>query len=260
MQKVAKSVRGKKKSIRNSKKNKKVDKAVKSGTAMRKFQYEFLTSTSHQLRTPLATVQSSLDLLEMYIRNENPVRQTQTLNKIRRTLADLKNTLERITTLYKHEVRKQKLNISSIAPHKFFNDLLDEIMIISENSHFININIDLTSKVFSADELVLKQIMLNLLHNAIKFSPKRSQILIQIKSGKDDIEISVKDEGIGIESKEIKNLFRPFYRAKNSTPYPGVGLGLAIVKKLSLLHKAKIKCISEPDKGTEFKILLPQKY
>ena len=99
--------------------------------------------------------------------------------------------------------------------------------------------------------------MLNLIYNAIKFSPEGSQILIQIKSDDSKIIVSVKDEGIGIRKSDMKNLYRPFFRGNNSSSVPGVGLGLAIVKKLSSLHKIKIECVSEPNNGTEFILKIP---
>ena len=231
----------------------------KNERLIKKFQYDFISSTSHQLRTPIAAIQSSIELLELYIRKENPARQTQALNKIKRNLAGLSDTLERITTLYKNEITRQKLIITKIEPHKFINDLLDEILILTGSSHLINVDIEINNKYFYADEPALKQILLNLIHNAIKFSPEGSQILIYVASAKNKIEISVKDEGIGIGKKDQLKLYRPFFRAKNAETVPGVGLGLAIVKRLVMLHKARITCISEPELGTEFKISIPQK-
>ena len=226
--------------------------------AIEKFQYDFLTSTSHQLRTPMATIQSSLDLLEMYIVKDNKVRQVQTIEKIKNTLSVLKDTLESITTLYKHEIINQKLNLSQVEIRKFLNELLNEIIVYTGSSHLINVSIESTQKNIFVDEIILKQILINLLHNAIKFSPEGGQILLFLKSLNNHVEISVKDEGIGIDKREIAKIFSPFFRAKNAEAFPGVGLGLAIVKNLAAIHGAKIRCISAPNLGTEFKISIPQ--
>lgn len=251
---------------RNRKKNTggkspaKKKKTLNSERAIRKFQYEFLSSVSHQMRTPIATVQSSLELLEMYIRSNNPARQYQTINKIKRNLSGLNQTLERITSLYKFNIINQKLRLSRIEPHKFVSGLLEEIIVHEGVSHLINVNIDLRKKYFKADEFILKHIMLNLINNAIKFSPEGSQILIQINSDKNKVKVSIKDEGMGIRKSDMKNLYRPFFRAKNALAVPGVGLGLAIVKRLSTLHKIKIECLSETNNGTEFILKIPQEY
>ncbi len=252
-----------KKNIGNSKK--KVKEAVKKPavkkknvTALKKLQYEFVSATSHQLRTPIASIQSSLDVLELYLKKENIARQLQTIHKIKKSIAGLNNTLERITTLYKNEFVKQKLNIAKIEPHKFFNDILDEV-VVSEESCLIIVNIEPQIKNIYADELVLKQIMINLLSNAVKFSPVGGQIRLSAWQDKKSINISVKDEGIGINKNDTKKMYQPFYRGANASILPGDGLGLAIVKKLCDLHKFHLTCISELNKGTEFILIIPQK-
>ena len=226
---------------------------------LKKMQYEFISSTSHQLRTPIASIQSSLEVLELYIKRNNTARQLQAINKIKKSFVGLKNTLERITTLYKHEVIKQKLIITKIEPHKFFNDLLDEVLIDSESGHFVNVNIDEQVMVFFADEFVMKQIIINLLNNAIKFSPDGGQIQLSVIINKKYLEIYIKDEGIGIDKKDLIKLYQPFFRGRNAAAIQGEGLGLAIVKKLCDLHKIKIECTSEQNRGTEFKLIIPQK-
>jgi signal transduction histidine kinase len=240
-------------------KKKKPGAKIAEAKAVKKFQYEFISSTSHQLRTPIASIQSSLDVLELYINRGNPARQKEVLGKIKKSISGLRETLERVTILYKNELVKPKLNIQKLEPHKFFNDLLDELMIASNESCLINITLDMTEKYIYIDEFILKQILLNLVNNAIKFSNNEGQIRLFVKSQKDNIVISVKDEGIGIDKKDIKNLFRPFYRGNNANNIPGDGLGLAIVKRLCAIHKVKIELTSELNKGTEFVLTIPQK-
>jgi signal transduction histidine kinase len=240
------------------KKNKKKTEVKRKTSSIKKLQYDFINSTSHQLRTPIASIQSSLDVLELYINKENTARQIQVVNKIKKSLDGLKDTLERITTLYKSEVANTKLKNVKLEPHKFFNDILDEIMVLSGEMYFININFELTKKYIYADEFVLKQIIINLLNNAVKFTPGGGQIRMFVKSDKNTLKISIKDEGIGISKKDIKKLFNPFFRGSNVSAIPGDGLGLAIVKKLCSLHKAEIFCESEVNRGTEFILTIPQ--
>ena len=250
---------------RNTSKNRRAKKTGSNKSSsnysrsIKKMQYEFISSTSHQLRTPIASIQSSLDVLELYVKKENPARQLQVINKIKKSLAGLKDTLERITTLYKNEIIEQKLKISKIEAHKFFNDLLDEIIIDAENKHLVNINIDESVNVFFADEFVLKQIVINLLNNAVKFSPGGGQVRLSVVTGKKQLEIRVKDEGIGIDKRDLIKLYQPFFRGRNTNAIPGEGLGLAIVKQLCDLHKIKIECTSERKRGTEFMLTIPQK-
>lgn len=231
-----------------NKKNKKEKTLTKSNK-------EFLSITSHQLRTPLSTILSSVDLLELYIKKKNTTRQLQVLNKIKNSILYLRNVIDNITELYKNETLKP--TIKKIDLRKFVNDLIEEIIIEAREDHLINVHIDDSLKEFRGDEFILKQILVNLFLNSIKFSPEGGQILLSVKKSGSYLNFSVRDEGIGIDEKEIKNLFKPFYRAKNVENIPGLGLGLAIVHKLVKLNKGKIKITSSLNKGTEVNVLIP---
>lgn len=226
--------------------------------AFKKLQYEFISSVSHQLRTPLAEMQSALDLLELYTKNENTSRQIQAIDKIKRSVNNLKDTIEQIGVLYKHELNKQKPNFAAIDLRKFINELLDDVLMLTGNSHFINVNFETEVKQITTDEIILKQILINLIDNSIKFSPEGGQIQLSIKRNKNNVEISVKDEGIGITKKDFGKLYQPFYRGSNVGAIAGVGLGLAIVKKLTAMLKARIECNSQTGRGTEFILKIPQ--
>ncbi|MDH7605058.1 MAG: HAMP domain-containing sensor histidine kinase, partial [Melioribacter sp.] len=215
----------------------------------------FLSITSHQLRTPLSTILSSVDLLELYIKKKNTARQLQVLNKIKNSILYLRNVIDNITELYKNETIKP--NIQKIDIRKFVNDVIEEIIIEAKEKHLINVHIDDTIKQFNGDEFILKQILVNLFLNSIKFSPEGGQILLSVKKTGNFLNFSIRDEGIGVDEKEIKNLFKPFYRGKNVENIPGFGLGLAIVYKLVKLHKGKIKITSSLNKGTEVNVLIP---
>ncbi|MBI1937596.1 MAG: HAMP domain-containing histidine kinase [Ignavibacteriales bacterium] len=255
-----------KKKIPNNKKKKvnKILSAAKKNNkppeskAFKKLQYEFISSVSHQLRTPLAEMQSSVDLLELYTKNENKSRQIQAVDKIKRSVNNLKDTIEQIAVLYKHELKKQRPNFALIDPRKFINELLDDILMLTGSSHFINVNFETEIKQIFTDEIMLKQILLNLLDNSIKFSPEGGQIQLSIKQNKKNVEISVKDEGIGITKSDYGKLYQPFYRGNNVGIIPGIGLGLAIVKKLTAILKVKIECYSQTGRGTEFILKIPQ--
>ncbi|NJD21404.1 MAG: HAMP domain-containing histidine kinase [Melioribacter sp.] len=253
----SKKVKKAKKNPSKQKKGKFVKRRSSSNSSLRKLQAEFISSTSHQFFTPLTTILSSVELLEYYIKNENYTRQQEIINKIKRSIANLTHTLEGITNLYKYHSLKQKLNLKNIPIRKFVNDLLEEVVVNIGDSILIIVNIEPELNTIYCDEFILKQILLNLIHNAVKFSPDGGQIRFDIKKRKNGIEFSVKDEGIGIAKSDLRKLFNPFFRGKNATTIPGAGLGLAIVKNLSQLLKAKIQCVSNQKEGTEFKVLVP---
>jgi signal transduction histidine kinase len=235
------------------KKSSSLKKTTRLNSGIKKLQSEFISSTSHQFRTPLSTIQSSVELLEFYIKRENTARQLEIIDKIKRSIFSLTDTLERITSLYKNSSLKEKLILKRTDPRKMINELLQEIVINISDSHFIITDLDPQLKSIKCNEFIVKQILLNLIHNSVKFSPQGGQIKISVKRDKKWIEFAVRDEGIGISKNDLSKIFHPFFRGKNTGTVEGVGLGLAIVKNLSTIHKGKIECTSNLEKGTEFR-------
>jgi signal transduction histidine kinase len=232
----------------------KISKKTNPGNiGFKKLQSEFISSTSHQFRTPLSTIQSSVELLEFYIKKENTTRQLEIIDKIKRSIISLTDTLEKITALYKYNSLKEELNLKKFDLRKLMNELLEEVVVNISDSHLIGVNIEPELKAIRCDGFIVKQILLNLINNAVKFSPQGGQIKIDVNRNKRWIEFSVRDEGIGIAKNDLKKLFQPFFRGRNSGTIPGVGLGLAIVKNLTKMHKGQIECASKLNEGTEFK-------
>ncbi len=220
----------------------------------KKLQSEFISSTSHQFRTPLSTLQSSVELLEFYIKKGNTARQQEIIEKIKRSIISLTETLEKITTLYRYNLLKETPNFKRIDLKKLMNELLDEVVVNISDSHLIGVSIEPGLKEIRCDGFIIKQILLNLINNAIKFSPQGGQIKIDVNRNKRWIEFLVRDEGIGINKNDLEKLFQPFFRGRNSGNIPGVGLGLTIVKNLTKMHSGRIECTSKLNEGTEFKL------
>jgi two-component system, sensor histidine kinase and response regulator len=108
------------------------------------------------------------------------------------------------------------------------------------------------------DVTLIHQVMTNLLINAVKFSPSDSQVLLDIQGRDDDIQIIVKDEGIGIPEEDQTHIFEPFHRAGNSSTIRGTGLGLAIVKDCIEIHQGTIELKSKLHEGTTFILTFPR--
>lgn len=248
------------KGVNRKKKPIKVSKKESTSAALRRLQSEFISATSHQFLTPLSTLQSSVDLLELYIKKENTTKQLLLLEKIKRSTNYLSEIVNKVTLLYKYGRAKQKVDIKKIKLRNFMIDLLDEVVMDIGSSHFVNIYIDPELSIINSDEFLLKQILSNLIHNSVKFSPNGGQIQISVNGEREFIEFSVKDEGIGIDKEDQKKLFEPFFRGKNVNVIPGIGLGLAIANNFAKILKAKLECISELNEGTLFKVRMPLNY
>ena len=108
------------------------------------------------------------------------------------------------------------------------------------------------------DEKITRNIFINLLINAVKFSPNADKVFLNLKSNDSEVIIELIDQGIGINREELEHIFTPFHRGKNVSTIQGTGLGLAIVKESIALMKGKIKVESKVGEGTKFTITLPK--
>ncbi|GAB4239997.1 MAG: hypothetical protein Kow0049_27700 [Stanieria sp.] len=168
-------------------------------------------------------------------------------------------TLNDVLLLSKGELAKQKLNPIQLDLSQFCRVLVYEIQLGAGSSHVINFLVEgenPTSKILAAQKL-LTHILINLLTNAIKYSPKASIIELQLIYQPEKIIFQIKDQGIGIPKKDQQQLFNSFHRASNVGNIPGTGLGLAIVKQCVDLYGGMIKFHSQINVGTTFTVTLP---
>jgi len=208
---------------------------------------------SHEFRTPLSTILSSVSLMEFYKTTETQDKRDKHIHRIKAAVNEMVATLEEFLSLEKIEegkaqVKNERFNIRQMAESillKFNPDLKTGQTI--EYGHTGNEDICL-------DGNYLNHILTNLLSNAIKYSPENSSILFVTKVENATITLSVKDNGIGISSEDQKHLFERFFRASNTGGIKGTGLGLHIVKRYIELLGGTISVRSAINEGTEFTV------
>lgn len=221
---------------------------------------EFLAKMSHELRTPLNSVIGYSDLLltESFGKlNEKQVRHVQNINSSGKHLLDLIND---ILDLSKIEARKMELRPEFLAVPETISEVLETISPLSTEK-----NIDLETIISKevdllyADKSMFKQILYNLISNALKFTPSDGKVCLKADIINDDLSVSIIDNGIGISSENQKLLFEPFQQIDSSLSgeYKGTGLGLAIVKRFVKIHDGNINVQSEIGKGSTFSFTLP---
>lgn len=142
---------------------------------------------------------------------------------------------------------------------KYIRELVKEQQASSETHRLIFNNNGFDHLLVSGDKERISQVVLNLLTNAIKYSPRADEVNISIDCNKENVIVNIKDKGIGIEKNEIDHLFKKFYRVmgKDETTFPGFGIGLYIVNEILQKHSGKIWLNSEKGKGSEFSFSLP---
>lgn len=227
---------------------------------------EFMSNISHELRTPVNIFYSTLQLLDKFSEKED-VDFNQLYEKYNKTLHI---NCKRMLRLINNVVDISKIE-SGILKGKF--DYYNLVAIVEDVSlsvvnyaqlKSIDIVFDTNNEesIIRCDPTLIERVMLNLLSNAIKFSPEKSSIYVTVNVSDDFTEIIVKDEGIGIAKSDRKAIFERFMQADKSLTRAneGSGIGLSIVKSILDLHEGYINVESEIGKGSEFKILLPNKF
>ena len=221
---------------------------------------EFIGILSHEIRNPLAAIKMSLYLLEHHaILNEKSMMAKDIMNRQVSQLARLLDDLLDVTRLNRNRVvlKKKRFEMAERI-QKVLQDYQD---FFQEKEVVLETSFALTPVYINADEARLAQITGNLLHNAVKFSPKGGTVKVSLTQEGQFAILRVEDGGAGMTNDVLKNLFTPFIQADKSLHRgedSGLGLGLVLVKGLTELHGGKVSAHSEGlDKGSVFTIRLP---
>lgn len=216
----------------------------------------FVSMASHEFRTPLSTVLSSAAILGKYTHTEEQDKRERHITKIKESVKHLNELLEDFLSLGKLEEGRITTEFAVFDIKDFLHDVVDEMKIIAKPGQQIIPEFSGDS-TFSSDKRLLKNILINVIGNAIKFSKENSYIGIIANTAADKLEITVKDEGIGISKDDQQHLFTSFFRGKNAENIQGTGLGLHIVSRYLNLISGDVKIDSELGKGTTITIILP---
>ncbi|MCB9449944.1 MAG: PAS domain S-box protein [Anaerolineaceae bacterium] len=218
----------------------------------------FMAMVSHEFRTPLATIQTSVDLLENYYDRMAQERRAAGFSTIRGQIRYLADMLDDISIMIEAESGRLYFEPVLLDVVSFCQSLIDEIHREMRTEHEIKLVTIGEFSDMSLDPVLLRYILRNLLTNAIKYSPDATEVLLElthITAGK--IIFRVEDYGIGIPAAEQEKLFTPYARGSNIGQTRGVGIGLQIVWNATHLHGGEIGFTSEEGKGTVFKVSLP---
>jgi PAS domain S-box-containing protein len=217
----------------------------------------FVTMASHEFRTPLTTMMSSLSLVTKYGEQNDKEKQIKHVSKIKNSINNLTDILNDFLSLSKLEEGKVENMPEEVNVKAFIADIISEMKFMTSESQRIA-HLHSGSEEAVLDKRLLKNILFNLISNAIKFSPIEGIIEVSVTVSISTIKIAVKDNGIGISEADQKHLFERFFRARNATNIQGTGLGLNIVARYAELMNAKIDFESIENKGSTFTLLIPQ--
>ena len=216
----------------------------------------FVSMASHEFRTPLSTVLSSVSLLSKYTTTEDQSKRDKHIDRIKSSVKTLTDILNEFLSLGRIEEGKVDMNPEIFDLVEFMNGMNNEMSVLLKPGQNFIFNHKGNTQTYT-DTNLLKHIMINLLSNAIKFSPENANIVIDAEVTASHTKISITDKGIGIPINDQVHLFERFFRATNVTNIQGTGLGLHIVGRYVELLNGTINCQSEFESGSSFIINLP---
>jgi len=217
---------------------------------------QFVTMASHKFRTPLSTILSSVFLLENNVEADDQEK-TSYFEKVKRSVHSITALLNDFLSLGKLEEGKIRVAFSETDIKAFFQEFVQEIGSIKKEKQKIIFSYDGLPCTVMTDQLLLKNILMSLLSNAIEYSSYEAEIQLAVELKKDNLKIKVSDQGIGIPEEDQHQIFKRFYRGQNTNNVDGTGLGLNIAKKYIRLLRGTIDFTSQVNKGTTFIANIP---
>jgi PAS domain S-box-containing protein len=229
---------------------------MEKGKEINDLKSRFVSMASHEFRTPLSTILSSISLLSKYTSTEDQSKRDKHIDRIKSSVKTLTDILNEFLSLGRIEEGKVEMNPEIFDLVEFIHAVNNEMSVLLKPGQQFIFNHKGNTQT-NTDTNLLKHIMINLLSNAIKFSPENASITIDTEVTTTHTKIAITDKGIGIPAADQVHLFERFFRATNVTNIQGTGLGLHIVGRYVELLNGTINYNSEFENGSRFILNLP---
>lgn len=217
----------------------------------------FVTMASHEFRTPLSTILSSVSLISKYNDPDQEEKRLKHIQRIKNSVGNLTSILNDFLSLGKLEEGKIGCSPTLFNISSFSADIISELREVTKKGQDIIYSHTGPDVQVHIDKNLTRNICLNLLSNAIKYSDEGRQIMFRTSIMNDQLTIEIEDKGMGIPESEQGHLFERFFRAGNASNIQGTGLGLNIVRKYTELMHGEVSFRSELNKGSVFTVVLP---
>ena len=226
---------------------------------------EFLANISHELRTPVNLISSTIQLIKLNLKNLSK----EDANIISKYIDIMESNSMRLIRLINNLIDSTKIDAGFVkfTPInadiiKFVEDVCDSVVdYVDFNKMNLIFDTDREEEIVLFDPDIIERILLNLLSNAVKFNKVDGTIYVNLYTKDDEIRITVRDEGIGIPKEKLSSIFKRFeqIQTKNKIEKQGSGIGLYLVKSLVTLHGGNIKVESKVNEGSKFIVTIPKK-
>ncbi|HJU45279.1 MAG TPA: ATP-binding protein [Chitinophagaceae bacterium] len=217
---------------------------------------EFISIASHELKTPMASIQGYLQIMERMVVKNNELPYIDFISKARRQLQKLSAFVQDLLDVSKIQEGKLQFTYTSFNVNDLLQDAVEATM-DNAPTHHIDIKGN-TAILITADRFRLEQVLCNLLSNAIKYSPGADKVIVEVTASGGLLQVSVTDFGIGIPEEKEQYIFDRFYRVEDTSyKFSGLGIGLYICSEIIKRHKGKIWFSTIPGKGSMFSFSIP---
>lgn len=215
---------------------------------------EFIGLASHELKTPLTSISGYLQILSMMVTDE---KSRQFLGKTRQQVKKLSALVSDLLDVSKIEAGKLQLSVERFDIAQILKDTI-ELFAYGNHNYNIFLETDVTELLVTGDPHRIEQVIVNLLTNAIRYSPGTDRIIIYLIREADEVRVGVRDFGVGIAPEKLKDIFSRFYRVDDANPnISGLGIGLYLSHEIVARHNGRIWAESEPGVGSTFWFTLP---
>ncbi|MDL2317758.1 sensor histidine kinase [Eubacteriales bacterium OttesenSCG-928-A19] len=226
--------------------------------SMESLRQDFISNVSHEIQSPLTSISGFTELLKNdALPPEQRAHYLKVIETEAKRLSGLSDNLLKLSTLESHT---QPPAMKAFRLDKQIQNavLMLEPQWVAKN---LNLSLELEKVNFTGDEPLLSQVWINLLHNAIKFTPENGEIMVTLSGNVDAVTVRVADSGVGISAEDRPHIFERFYKADKARDRSlgGNGLGLSLVKKIVEMHGGIVAVESEAGQGTTFSAVLPWK-
>lgn len=233
-------------------------KALEKEKELNELKSRFVSMMSHEFRTPLSVVVLSARLLERFHQVAPEEKMLLYLDRIQGAAKRMTQLLDEVLFLGRTELGKQEFKPKPLDLVPFCQELIEELQLTISSSHTISFTCEQSSISACMDDVLLRHILMNLITNAVKYSPDNLSIQFDLTCQTGTVTFQIKDRGIGIPEADLERLFESFQRGSNVGKIPGTGLGLAIVHQSVQLHRGEITVNSQVNQGTTFSVFLPR--
>lgn len=234
-----------------------LQKALQQERELNELKSRFINTICHEYRTPLTSILTSAEILESYRSQLSEQKQIQHLHRIQTAAVHLSQLLTDVVNLGQTESGYHRLNCVSLDLVQACQDLLQDLDFNHAGGDRIRFRSSHTPLAVWMDPRSFRQILTNLLENALKYSPSSTPIELQLQQHATTCSLSVRDCGVGIHPQDLPHIFEAFYRSERTQLVSGTGLGLSIVKRLVELHGGEVQVESELGQGSTFRVLFP---